>query len=151
LERVGLAVEAEPKLDDAALLLGQVRDGTADAGVTQDALGGLDRIDGIRVGEQVTELAVVVVTDAPIERDGRLGGLERLPRVVPLHLRCAGELLDCRLASLRDLEPLANAGELAPALVDVNGDADGLGLIRDRALAGLADPPGRVCRELEAL
>ena len=30
-------------------------------------------------------------------------------------------------------------------------DPDRLGLVRDRTLAGLADPPGRVGRELEAL
>jgi hypothetical protein len=35
--------------------------------------------------------------------------------------------------------------------VDVRRDADRRGLVRDRTLAGLANPPGGVGRELEAL
>jgi MFS family permease len=151
LQREALAVEAEPQLDDAALPLGQGGDGAADAGVTQDALCLLDPVDDVRVGEQVAELAVAAVADGPVERDGRLDRLQRLPGVLYLELRRLGELLDGRLTAFRNLEALARTGELAPALVDVDGDADRLRLVCDRALAGLADPPGGVRRELESL
>ena len=56
-----------------------------------------------------------------------------------------------RLAAVLDLELATEPCELRAALVHVCGDADRPRLVRDRALTGLADPPGRVCRELEAL
>src|SRR5204862_7797764 len=49
------------------------------------------------------------------------------------------------------LELPAHTAELAPAVVDVDGDADRLRLVGDRSLTGLADPPRRVRGELEAL
>ena len=52
---------------------------------------------------------------------------------------------------MRGLELLLGAAQLQPALLHVHRDPDRVGLVRDRALAGLADPPRRVGRELEAL
>ena len=54
---------------------------------------------------------------------------------------------------IRDsLQQLAlDAHELVDGLHHVHGDADGAGLIGDGARDGLADPPGGVRRELEAL
>ena len=52
---------------------------------------------------------------------------------------------------MRNLELLAHARELAAPLVDVDGEADRLRLVGDGALAGLADPPCRIGRELEPL
>src|SRR5207248_1154463 len=62
-----------------------------------------------------------------------------------------GGFLTRRLAPELQLEIHTGAAQLLPPLVYVNRDADRLGLVRDRALAGLADPPGRVGRELVAL
>src|SRR5215212_2558802 len=61
-----------------------------------------------------------------------------------------GQLLLRRLATELDLEPACGARELLLALDHMDGDADGARVIRHRALHRLADPPGRVRRELEA-
>ena len=56
-----------------------------------------------------------------------------------------------RRAAVGRLELLACAPQLQPALLDVHRNPDRVRLVRDRTLTGLADPPGRVGRELEAL
>jgi hypothetical protein len=61
-----------------------------------------------------------------------------------------GELVLRRLAAELDLEPARRARQLLLALDDVHRDADRARVVRDRALHRLADPPGRVRRELVA-
>ena len=68
-----------------------------------------------------------------------------------LELGLVGQLLARRLAPEPGLEPALRTGELHAPLVDVRRDTDRRGLVRDRPLAGLADPPGGVGRELEPL
>jgi hypothetical protein len=69
-------------------------------------------------------------------------------RLIAAH---GGQFLLGGLPAMLDLELPRQARQLDPALVDVGGNADRPPLIRDRALAGLPDPPGRIGRELEAL
>jgi hypothetical protein len=71
--------------------------------------------------------------------------------VVRLELRLGHQLGERRRAAVRRLELLARALQLEAALLHVDRDPDRVRLVRDRALAGLADPPRRVGRELEAL
>src|SRR5207244_8378625 len=54
------------------------------------------------------------------------------------------------LAPELDLEPSRRAAQLLLALDDVHGHADRPRVVRDRALHRLANPPGRVRRELVA-
>ena len=61
-----------------------------------------------------------------------------------------GELLLRRLAAELDLEPARGAAELLLPLDDVDRHADRARVVRDGALHRLADPPGRVRRELVA-
>src|ERR671931_2179935 len=96
-------------------------------------------------------LAVAVGADRLVQRHRCLDGAERLLDVAQLETRRVGELLLRRLLAARGLEPLAGTVELYAPLVDVRRDTDRRGLVRDRTLAGLADPPGGVGRELEAL
>ena len=110
----------------------------------------LDRILDGAVGEEIAELPVAV-PDRLVQRDRRLDGVERLLDVVLLQLGRVRELLDRRRTAVGRLELLAGAPQLQPALLDVDRNPDRVRLVRDRALAGLADPPGRVGRELEAL
>src|SRR5919112_153534 len=151
LQRCRLAVEAEPQLEHTALALRQVPHGLTHRPRTQ-CLGGLAlRIDGVRVGEQVAELALAVGADRLVQRDGRLDRAEGLLDVAQLETGRLRELLARRLLAARSLETLLRPVELHAPLVDVRRDANRRGLVRDRALAGLADPPGGVGRELEAL
>src|SRR4029453_19029232 len=59
------------------------------------------------------------------------------------------ELLLRRLASELHLEPTRGTRQLLLPLDDVDGHADRPRMVRDGALHRLADPPGRVPRELE--
>ena len=74
LERPRVALEAEAKLEDAPLALGQRVERLADALLAQRLLGLLERIRGLAVGEEIAELALVVGADALVQRDGRLRG-----------------------------------------------------------------------------
>ena len=81
----------------------------------------------------------------------RLDGVERLLDVVQLQLGRLRQLLDRRRTAELGLELLRGAPQLQPALLHVDRDPDRVGLVRDRTLTGLADPPRRIRRELEAL
>src|SRR5262245_17743974 len=150
LERPRLAVEAEPKLEDPPLALRKRIECAPDALLTEGLLGLVERVDGLAVGEEVAELALVVRADVLVQRDGRLGGAERLVDVLDRQARGLRELLLSRLAAELDLEPACGPAELLLALDDVDGNADRAGVVRDRTLHGLANPPGRVRGELEA-
>src|SRR6266566_1027578 len=139
LQRPRLALEAEAKLEDPALPLGQSVERAADSLLAQRLLGLVERIGGLAVGEEIAELALVVRADCLVQRDGRLGGAQRL-----------GDVLLRRLASQLDLEPARRAAQLLLALDDVHGHADRAGVVGDGTLHRLTDPPGGVGRELVA-
>src|SRR5439155_23102096 len=101
-----------------------------------------------RVAEEGAALAVALRAGGLIQRDGRLGGVERLIDLPQAEARTLGQLLPGRLALEPGLQLVADTRELHPPLVDVGRDADRRRLVRDRALACLTDPPGRVRREL---
>src|SRR5829696_2138053 len=146
-----LAVEAEPELEDATLPLRQALHRLPHLLAPHRVAGLLGRVIGGRVGEQVAELAVALAADRLIERGRHLGDVERLLDVLELQARRVSELLRRRSPLQLELQALARPPELDPPLVDVRRDADRPRLVRDRALTGLANPPGRVGRELEPL
>src|SRR5581483_7331331 len=151
LERAALAAEPEAELDDPSLPLGERRQRPAHGAAPVRVGRRLDGVDRRLVREQLGELAVAVRADALVQRHRRLDGVERLLDVLELQLRRVRELLRGRLTAELRVELGRRAAELHAALLDVNRDADRAGLVRDRTLAGLADPPGRVGRELVAL
>ncbi len=59
-----------------------------------------------------------------------------------------GDLLRGGFAAILLHELLLHAHELVDRLDHVHRDADGAGLVGDRAGDGLADPPGRVVENL---
>src|SRR4029453_8782460 len=151
LERHRVAADSEAQLDDPALPLRQRRDRLAHLASAQ----GVDRLllgtVGVHVVEEVAELSILLRADGPVQRDVRLDGVERLLYVHELELGLLGQLLARRLATELGLEPRLRARELDAPLVHVRRNADRRRLVRDRALARLANPPGGVGRELEAL
>src|SRR4051794_39452063 len=150
LERPRLAVEAEAQLEDAAFPLRKGVESAPHALAAERLLGLLERVGGLAVCEEISELALVVGTNRLVERDRRLGCPERLVDVLNREAGGLGELLLRRLASELHLEPARGPAELLLPLDDVDGHADRARVVRDRALHGLADPPGRVRRELVA-
>src|SRR3954452_14547253 len=98
LERGGLGLEAEAKLDDAPLALRQIRDRALDA-LPADRLdclfGGIDRR---LVGGPVGELRVAGRAEALVQRD-RVDRVECLDDVLELEARRLGKLLRGCLAA----------------------------------------------------
>ena len=142
--------EAEPQLEHPALALVERAERLAQPLVLERGVRQLDRVVGVGVGEEVAELTVAVA-DRLVERDRSLDRVKSLLGVLQLQLGRLGQLLGRRRTAFSRLEPLSRPAELLAPLLDVHRHADRRGLVRDRPLAGLADPPGRVRRELEAL
>src|SRR5919204_6740309 len=150
LERPRIALEAEAQLEDPALALGQRVESLAHALLAQRLLRLVEGIARLAVGEEVAELALVVRPDRLVERDGGLGGPERLVDMLDREAGRLRELLLRGVAAQLDLEPPRGAPELLLALDDVHRHADRPRVVRDGALHRLADPPRGVRRELVA-
>src|SRR6478672_3314046 len=82
LERPRLALEAEAKLEDPALPLGQSVERAADSLLAQRLLGLVERIRRLAIGEEIAKLALIVRADRLVQRDRRLGGTQRLVDVL---------------------------------------------------------------------
>src|SRR5829696_9740636 len=145
-----LAVDAEAKLDDVALALGQLRYGALHrlhAGRLGDLVGRLGTI----VGQQVTEGGLAVLADRLVEARDRARGATDLDDLLDGQVDDLGDLLLGRLATELHGELALDAVDLAVPLADVHGQADGAGRVLETALDRLPDPQRRVGRELEAL
>src|SRR5918996_1349439 len=150
LERPGLALEPEAELQDAPLALRERVERASDALPAERLLGLVERVGGLAVGEEVSELTLVVRADGLVERDRRVGGSECLVDVLDRKPGGLGQLLLRRLATELDLEPSCGARQLLLPLDHVDRNANRPRVVRDRPLHGLADPPRRVRREHEA-
>jgi hypothetical protein len=152
VERAGvLAAQAVAQLEDAALAVGEVLQRLAQRLLREDLGGALVRRLGPLVGDELAELGLLLVADRLLERDRRLrGALDRvdLLGVDPGDL---GDLVRRGLAAELGDELALGAADLVELLDDVDRDADRARLVGQRAGDRLADPPGRVRGELEAL
>ena len=109
------------------------------------------RDHGLGVLNEVTELGVPVLTQGGVQGDRLAAVLLDLDDLLRGHVQLDGQLLRGGLTS-QVLKHLAlHAGELVDDLDHVHRDADGAGLVSHRAGNGLANPPGGVGGELEAL
>jgi predicted ATPase/class 3 adenylate cyclase len=106
---------------------------------------------GAVVLDEVAELALLLLADRLLQRDRKLRHAEDLANLLGRHLELVRDLLRKRLPpeSLDEL-PL-DVHDLVQLLDHVDGDPDRPRLVGDRPRHSLADPPGRVGRELEAL
>src|SRR5919197_5835019 len=146
-----LAAEAVPQLEHAALAVGEVLQRLAERLLGEDLRRALVR--GLRalVGDELAELGLLLVADRLLERDRRLGGaLDRFD-LVGIDPRDVGDLLGRWLAAELGDELALGPADLVELLDHVDGDADRPCLVGERARDRLANPPGGVGRELEAL
>src|SRR4051794_38632373 len=144
---------AEPvaQLQHAALAVREVLERLAQRLLGEDLGGAVVGRLGALVGDELAELRLLLVADRLLERHRRLRrALDRVDLVGldPGHVR---DLLGGRLATQLGDELALGPADLVQLLDHVHGDADRARLVGERAGDGLADPPRRVRRELEAL
>ena len=146
-----LAAEAVAKLEDAPLAVGEVLERFAQRLLGEDLgrplVGGLSPL----VGDELAELRLLLVADRLLERDRRLGGALDRVDLLRIDPRDLGDLLGGGLAAQLGDELALGAADLVQLLDDVDRDPDRARLVGERSGDRLADPPGRVGRELEAL
>src|SRR3954467_7757868 len=146
-----LAAEPVAQLEHAALAVGEVLQRLTQRLLGEDLRGALVGRLGALVGDELAELRLLLVAHRLLQRDRGLGrALDRvdLLGVDPGDVR---DLLRGGLAApLRD-ELALRAADLVELLDDVDRDADRSRLVGQRASDRLADPPGRVGRELKPL
>ncbi len=91
------------------------------------------------------------IADRLLERDRRLRAAHDLLDLLELQIEIDRDLEGQRLAAELGAQLPLRAHDLVQLLDDVPRHADGARLVRQRACNRLADPPGRIRRELEAL
>ena len=152
IEGLGLAIgQTETHGDHAGLTLREGVQHGVELLLQEGEAHRVGRDHGLGVLNEVTELGVPVLAQGRVQGDRLAPVLLDLDHLLRGHVQLDGQLLRGGLTS-QVLEHLAlHAGELVDDLDHVHRDADGAGLVRHRAGDGLADPPGGVGGELEAL
>ena len=135
--------------DDLALALGEGREGVPERLAPQIVLDRLLR-QRLVARDEVPEDGVLAVPDGRIEARRRSRCRPHLEHLLDGERGLVGDLVERRLAAeLRPQLPVC-AVDLLQALDDVHRHADRPRLVRECTRDGLADPPRRVRRELEA-
>ena len=132
------------------MAIGQHGQGAANVVAAQALAGQLERRLGPVVLDEVSELDAIVVADRLLQRDGLLRHAQDVAHLARAPAQLAGDLGGRGLAAQRRQEPAFGVRDLVELLDDVNRDANRAALLGDRAGDGLADPPGRVGRQLVA-
>src|SRR5262249_13554351 len=101
--------------------------------------------------DEVAEIAVLLLPDRHLQGDRVLADLQALPPPLRRQLHRQRDLLARRLPPQLLLQPPAGPDQAVDGLDHVDRDADGAGLVGDGPGDRLADPPGGVGAELEAL
>src|SRR4051794_12786903 len=103
------------------------------------------------VVEEVPELRLLLVADRLLERHRGLRGAADLLDLLDAQVELERDLIRRRLAAALGAELPLGPHDLVQLLDDVHGHPDRARLVGERARHGLADPPRRIGRELEAL
>src|SRR5579871_5162090 len=146
-----LPAEAVAEFEDTPFAIAQVLERLAQRLLGQDLgralVGGL----GALIGDELTELRLLLVAHGLLEGHRSLrGALDRL-NLLRLDTRDLGDLLRRRLAPELGHELALSPPDLVELLDDMYRDADRPRLVGEGPRDGLPDPPGRIGGELEAL
>src|SRR5438876_633876 len=151
-ERARAAVfETEAQLKHAPFATGEAFEHALDLLLEELVARGVARGEGLVVGDEVPEVAVLFLADRRLERDRFLRDLHDLADLVRGDEHSLGDLHGGRHATELLEQTARDADELVDGLDHVDRDADRPSLVRDRAGDRLANPPGRVRRELVSL
>ena len=112
---------------------------------------GLERLLGRLVGDEVAQLRLVLVADRLLQRDRHLRDAQDVAHLAD-RASCSSAAISAGSGSRPEaLHELAlDVGDPVQLLDHVHGDPDRPRLVGDRPGHRLADPPGRVGRELVA-
>ena len=86
-------LDAEAQLEHLLLPGGQGGEHIHQLLLQQGEGGGLGGLAGILVGDEVPQVAVLLLPDGGLQRDGLLGDLQDLPHPVHRHVHLVGDLL----------------------------------------------------------
>ena len=112
---------------------------------------GLSGLGHLAVGDEVPQVAVILLAHGGLQRDGVLGDLHDLGNLLLGDAQVLADLEKGRLAAqLLDQRP-GGTGDPVDGLNHMDRNADGAGLVRHSPGDGLANPPGGVGGELVAL
>src|ERR687891_368919 len=151
LERRRLHPEhAEPHLDDAPLPIAESAQDRLEMLLEQGRTGGLGWRYGVGVLDEVAEGQVLLLADRALQGDG---GPEQQDLLDPPRGQVDQHADLARIGLVAEglEELLPGLGHLVDVLGDVDRQADGPGLVGHGPGDSLADPPGGVGGELEAL
>src|SRR5215217_4521514 len=142
------AGEAEAHLDHLALALRERVERAPDVLLAEVLRRHLERRDRGLILDEVAQLGLLLVADRLLEGDGLLRHAQDVAHLARRALGLPRDLLRQRLAAELLDELALDVYDLVELLHHVDGDADRAALVRDRPRHRLADPPGRVRREL---
>ena len=145
-----LAVEAEAEREHVAHARVQRLECRGKLGRAEVRRRRLVRLLGVGVLDQVA-VEALAVAHRRLERDRILDEVEQLLDALLGETALLGELGDRRVAVELLREDPPGAHHAAHLLGDVHRQADRAALVGERPRDGLADPPGRVRRELEPM
>ena len=137
--------------EDRALALVEHRQHLGHLAGQQRGGRGVERGGRVAVLDEVAELGVAVVTHGLVERDRVDRVAEHFDDLLERQLGLGRQLGQRRRAAERAFELGAQLEQRGEHVAGVHGQPDDARRVGDAALDRLADPPGRVRRELEAL
>src|SRR5262245_38322306 len=138
-------------LDDVGLALAELVDHGGEAISRLDVEERDVRARGGLASHQVTERGVALVVDRRVEADVVAAPRDQVEDPVDVHVELGRDLRRLRLASEGPLQGAPGGADLVELLDHVHRQPDHSALLRDTAGDRLADPPGRIGGELEAL
>ena len=147
---VGVHADAETHPQHPLLARSQRGEHAGGAGAKIGVDGRIDGLHGVLVLDEVAQMAVLVVADRRVEADRLLGDLQYFAHLLQRHVQLGRQFLRCRLPTDLVQDLARGAHQLVDGLDHMYRDADGAGLVCNRARDCLADPPGGVGRELVA-
>ena len=144
-------IQTETELEDFTLTIIEGCEQTVDLVGQQRRSGNLERALGRSIFDDVTKFGVAIFTKRFAQRQ-RLGcEAQRFGNLVFGHFHLGRQLRQRGRAPQLELQPGASLLQTSERVAGVHWQADGAARVRNTAGDGLADPPGCVGGELEAL
>src|ERR1700733_3076063 len=145
---LGTILQTETHLDYALFTRGQGTQHLGGVFLQVHTDHGFRRRNGLAIFDEIAEVRIFFFADRGFERDWFLCDLKHFADLGHRGIHPAGDLFGGGLAAELLHQLSRGANQLVDGLDHVHRNTNGPGLIGDRAGDGLANPPGRIGREL---